>query len=210
MTTTLKRWTSSLAMAALAVASVGVIARAQSDGGSDDDGGVDAGLDAGLDAGVDGGADGGALAGTLLDFHVMAPVTAPFVGSSNPIRGVNGGGEPWTIGHGDGTLRADGQLEINVAGLVLANDPSVPQGQAGTNPSSTFLAIVSCQSVDSSGAPKEVNVKTDPVPATPTGDARFQTTVALPKPCLAPVVFVANGSSGAWFAVTGAATPGTR
>jgi hypothetical protein len=138
---------------------------------------------------------------TLLDFHEMAPVTSPFVGTANPIRGVAGGALPWALGHADGTLRSDGALEVSVFGLVLANDPSVPEGQRNTNPNSSFVAIVSCQSVVG-GAPKEVNVTTPPAPATPAGDARIQATVQLPTPCLAPVVFVA-GTNGAWFAMTG-------
>jgi hypothetical protein len=138
---------------------------------------------------------------TLLDFHQMAPVTSPFIGTANPIRGVAGGALPWAITHADGTLRSDGALEVNVFGLVLANDPSVPEGQRNTNPNSAFVAIVSCQSVVG-GAPKEVNVTTPQASATPAGDARIQATVQLPTPCLAPVVFVA-GTNGAWFAVTG-------
>ncbi|BDG01451.1 hypothetical protein [Anaeromyxobacter oryzae] len=138
---------------------------------------------------------------TLLDFHEMAPVTSPFIGTANPIRGVAGGALPWAITHADGTLRSDGALEVNVFGLVLANDPAVPPNQQNTNPSPAFVAIVSCQSVEG-GAPKEVNVTTPQAPASPTGDARIQATVQLPTPCLAPVIFVA-GTNGAWFAMTG-------
>ena len=138
---------------------------------------------------------------TLLDFHQMAPVTAPFVGPANPIRGVAGGGLPWAITHADGTLRSDGALEVNVFGLVLATDPSVPPGQQNTNPNPAFVAIVSCQSVVN-GVPMEVNVMTPQAPATPAGNARIQATVQLPTPCLTPVIFVA-GTNGAWFAVTG-------
>lgn len=138
---------------------------------------------------------------TLLDFHEMAPVTPPFTGTTNRVRGVGGGALPWTISHADGTLRSDGALEVNVFGLVLADDPAVPQNQRNTNPIPAFVAIVSCQSVEG-GAPKEVNVTTPQASATPTGDARIQATVQLPTPCLAPVIFVA-GTNGAWFAVTG-------
>lgn len=140
--------------------------------------------------------------GTVLDFHSMAPVTVPFTGSANPIRGVNGGGAPWAIGHADGTLRSDGTLEINVFGLVLANDPSVPQNLRNTNPNATFIGVVSCMSVDPSGAVNTVNVPTPPFPATPAGDSRIATKVTLPAPCLAPVLFVAS-ATGAWFSVTG-------
>ena len=36
--------------------------------------------------------------GLILKFDVMTPVTGPYVGTSNPIRMVPGGGLPWKIG----------------------------------------------------------------------------------------------------------------
>ena len=130
---------------------------------------------------------------TVLKFNAMAPVVPPFTGSTNAIRGVPGGGIPWVIGSADGKLRADGRLHVEVEGLVLAT--------TGGNPSPTFKAIVSCLSSDN-GAPTTINVATDPVPATTTGDAEIDATVALPSPCFAPIVFVTSGG-GNWFAVTG-------
>ncbi len=67
----------------------------------------------------------------VLELDTMSPVVAPFTGSTNPIRGINGGGVPWKI--------TEAQLE-------------------------------------------------------------------LPSPCVAPIVFVTNGTGaapGAWFAATG-------
>jgi hypothetical protein len=139
---------------------------------------------------------------TILDFHAMAPVTGAFVGTTNPIRNVPGGGAPWSLVHADGTLRSDGSLSINVFGLVLANDPSVPANMRNVNPQSSFVGIVSCQSVSSSGAPMVVNVTTPPAPATPAGISQITATVQLPTPCLAPVVFVGS-TAGNWFAVSG-------
>ena len=71
----------------------------------------------------------------------------------------------------------------------------------GTNPVPDFLAVVSCQSI-SGGSPTIVNVSTAPFPATTTGDAHIEAQLALPSPCLAPIVFV-TAPSGAWFAITG-------
>lgn len=34
---------------------------------------------------------------SILEFDTMVGVSGPFVGSSNPIRGINGGGLPWDI-----------------------------------------------------------------------------------------------------------------
>ena len=139
---------------------------------------------------------------TIMEFNVMAPVAGPFVGNANPIRGINGGGVAWQIGSAEGELRADGRLELTVTGLVL-----VP---TGANPVRLFRATVSCLVND---ATTPVNVSTDPVPATlgPAaeggGNAHIEAKLALPHPCIAPIVFVNNGTvaaPGQWFAVTGA------
>lgn len=63
---------------------------------------------------------------SILEFDTMVGVSGPFVGSSNPIRGINGGGLPWDIEEAKGRLRDDGRLKIEVTGLVLADHPLVP------------------------------------------------------------------------------------
>src|SRR6266849_11022190 len=97
---------------------------------------------------------------TILEFHTMTPVTGPFVGTANPIRGVSGGGLPWMISKGQGELRS-GDLEVHVRGLVLAAGPL-----AGTNPIPNFRALVSCQSIYSICHASDVNISTDNFPAT--------------------------------------------
>ncbi len=139
---------------------------------------------------------GGSPSGTLLEFNTMTPVTGPFVGTANPIRGVSGGGLPWTISKGQGELRS-GDLEVHVRGLVLAAGPL-----AGTNPISSFRAIISCQSIDGTGNPSVVNINTDNFPATSTGDSDIEAAVEVPSPCFAPIVFVTS-PTGRWFAITG-------
>lgn len=136
---------------------------------------------------------GSADTATILKADTMAGVIAPYTGTANPIRGVNGGGLPWEISEAKVVLGADGRLEIKVEGLVLV--------ATGQNPVATFRGIVSCQSIDA-GAAVVRNVMTDPVPATTTGNAKIQATLDLPEPCFAPIVFVASGG-GAWFSVTG-------
>jgi hypothetical protein len=131
---------------------------------------------------------------TVLKFETMAPVVPPYTGPANPIRGVNGGGVPWKVASAEGRLRADGRLTIEVDGLV--------QVSTGVNPSPTCRGVVSCLSSDAAGAPTTVNVSTDTVPATSTGNAEINAKVALPSPCFAPIVFVTSGG-GNWFAVTG-------
>lgn len=136
----------------------------------------------------------------LLEFNTMVAVIKPYTGTANPIRGINGGGVPWVISSGKGELSVTGNLEVTVTGLVLAVN--------NTNPIAQFKAIVSCQSVDASGAAVVVNLTTAAFPATTGlasaggGDAKIETQVALPHPCIAPIVFVTS-PGGNWFAATG-------
>jgi hypothetical protein len=139
--------------------------------------------------------------GTILKFDVMAPVTGPYVGTGNPIRMVPGGGLPWMITAGTGSLTRDGRVQIHVRGLVLADSPAVPANLRGTNPVPDFEAIVSCQSI-SGGMATVTNVTTGQFPASMRGNADIRARVTLPRPCIAPVVFVAS-PTGAWFAATG-------
>ena len=139
--------------------------------------------------------------GTILKFDVMTPVTGPYTGTSNPIRMVNGGGLPWIITSGTGSLKRDGRLQIHVRGLVLAFDSAVPANLRGTNPIPFFEGIVSCQSI-TDGMATITNVATGEFPASMSGNADIRARVTLPQPCVAPIVFVAS-PTGAWFAATG-------
>ena len=140
--------------------------------------------------------------GTILKFDTMAPVTGPYVGSSNPIRGVNGGGLPWMIESGRGSLDRDGHLKVRVRGLVLAAHAPVPPALQGKNPVTPFKAIVSCQTIAADGSATVTNVSTAGFPASMEGDSLIRATVKLPHPCIAPIVFVTS-PGGAWFAATG-------
>ncbi len=141
---------------------------------------------------------------SVLRFDTMTPVTGPFVGTANPIRGVAGGGLPWVLKSGAGELRRNGRLEVRVRGLVLANVSSVPASLRGTNPFPDFRALVSCQSIGTGNTATVVNVSTGDFKANPKGDSTIRTRISLPKPCIAPIVFV-TGPTGTdvWFAVTG-------
>ena len=140
--------------------------------------------------------------GTILGFTVMTPVTGPYVGSGNPIRSVPGGGFPWIITAGTGSLNRDGHVLIHVRGLVLADRPPVPRNLRGTNPVPEFDAIVSCQTIGAGGTATVTNVSTGQFPASAAGNSDINATVNLPQPCIAPIVFVGNPTFG-WFAVTG-------
>jgi hypothetical protein len=133
----------------------------------------------------------------VLEFDTMAPVSGLFVGPANPIRGFAGGGAPWVIASGSGELSAGGALEVRVRGLVLE--------RTGANPFNQFAVFVSCLT---NAAPQQgTPVFAGLFPATPTGDMEAETHITLPRPCVAPIVFVTSpGTSPAsarWFAATG-------
>jgi hypothetical protein len=134
----------------------------------------------------------------VLDWKTMVGVPAGLTGAQSqaPLRGINGGGIPWTLDKGRGHLHSNGHLEIEVEGLVLASGAN-----AGSNPSATFRALVSCVNADGTFS----NVLSDPFPATTGpggGDSEIDTDLALPTPCIAPIVFVTS-ATGSWFAATG-------
>jgi hypothetical protein len=141
---------------------------------------------------------------TVLKFDTMSPVTGPYVGPANPVRGVPGGGLPWVLTAGTGSLKRDGHLLVKVRGLVLASQSPVPAALQGTNPFPDFRALVSCQSIGAGNTATIANVSTSDFKASPTGNSNIDARVSLPRPCIAPIVFV-TGPSGVnvWFAVTG-------
>jgi len=102
------------------------------------------------------------------------------------LDGVIGGGSPWVLDGGHARLFADGRLEVQIEGLVLAS--------SHTNPVTSGHAIVTCN-----GSPAAT---TADVPFSPDGNAEVEATVTLPSPCLAPAVFFTTGTDR-WLAVTG-------
>ena len=144
---------------------------------------------------------GGGDGRKVTDAKVLGPVSEPYTGATNAIRGVPGGGLPWEIGDATADLRADGRLHVEVAGLVLARRAPVPTNLQGTNPIEQFKAVVSCLTT-TAGAAATTNVSTSLVPASPSGDAEIDAVVDLPSPCFGPIVFVTT-PGGAWLAVSG-------
>jgi hypothetical protein len=135
----------------------------------------------------------------ILEFDTMVGIPDAFTGTKNPIRNINGGGLPWTLTSAHGELTTSGKLEIEVQGLVLAAGAN-----AGSNPVATFRGLVSCLKSDGTIQ----NILTEPFPATTGpassggGNAKIEANVALPQPCIAPIIFVTS-PNGAWFAATG-------
>jgi len=141
---------------------------------------------------------------TVLKFSTMTPVTGPYVGTANPIRGEPGGGLPWLITAGTGSLKRDGHLLVRVRGLVLAKQAPVPTALQGINPFPDFRALVSCQSIGAGNTATIANVSTGDFKADTAGNSMINARISLPRPCIAPVIFV-TGPTGSdfWFSVTG-------
>jgi hypothetical protein len=138
----------------------------------------------------------------LLEVDRMVGVQGPFLGNANPIRDVPGGGLPWVLDEAKVELESDGQLEVEVEGLIIPLSSGF-----GNNPVPFFRAIVSCLSVDQTGIVETVNVITTNgadvmIGDARNGDAKIEEDVDLPEFCIAPVVFVTS-PNGSWFSVTG-------
>lgn len=126
----------------------------------------------------------------LVEFESMTPVTGAAVGTVND-RGIKGGGLPWVITSGSGSVDRQGHVSVTVRGLIIVVPPV-----NGKNPIPMFKATVSCLTPHG-----VMNVSTPAAPASMQGDAMITGTVTLPRPCKDPIVFVA-APSGQWFAMS--------
>jgi hypothetical protein len=132
----------------------------------------------------------------ILEFDTMIGVSGPFLGPANPINGVPGAGAAWRLDRGRGELRSNGDLQVDVEGLVLVN--------TGANPSATFRGVVACHTIIDGQAATARDV-TGPFPATTDGDSKIEANIDVPEPCFDPAIFVTTGAGDPprWFAVTG-------
>jgi hypothetical protein len=116
---------------------------------------------------------------------------APLQGSQltdPPLFGLVRGGAPWVISEGTARLRADGDLTVEVEGLIIPT--------RGDNPLATLSATVVCNGRDL--------LTTAPVPFSTAGDAQVHARVALPARCLAPAVLINPlSNAGVYIAATG-------
>lgn len=143
----------------------------------------------------------------ILEFDSMVGVPLALTGSQQrPIHGVNGAGRPWVIGAAQGELFASGKLELRFDGLVFdPTDPGViAAGLANRNTVASMKAVVACFTRDGVA----VQVASPAFPVTTGlvsdggGSGEIEAQLALPQPCIAPVVFVTS-LAGSWFAATG-------
>jgi len=131
--------------------------------------------------------------GTLVEFDSMTGVSPAGVNQVND-RGLKAGGAPWVITSGTGEVDRQGNVHVEVVGLII------PTRTPPSNPVGSFRATLSCLTPHG-----VVNVTTGPAATGPAGNATIDATVALPHPCKDPIVFVVNGTARAdggfsWFA----------
>ena len=135
-------------------------------------------------------------------FQALFAVKGPFRGPSNAIRGIPGAARPRVIDEVRGEVKANGRVIVHVRGLVLANHLDVLAADRGLNPHPYFQAVVSCLSINDNGNPTVVNVRTRRAAANVLGDADVLDDIDLPRPCVAPIVFV-TAPRGQWLGTSG-------
>jgi hypothetical protein len=128
-----------------------------------------------------------ANAQTVLESTIIGSTPGQIIG------GVTAGGAPWQVTKARVVLQNDGDLHIQLKGLVLVS--------TGTSPVAQIAASLVC---GGSGGAVAATSHTFALP--PDGNADFVDQLTLPTTCLAPVIIVravgANGPS-AFIAATG-------
>jgi hypothetical protein len=118
---------------------------------------------------------------------------APSVPTDPPFHGIAAAGAPWVLSDSSVRLKANGELDISIVGLIL---PSL--GTAG--PVTTVSASLLC------GGDANANraATTGTFPLSQAGDARIEETLSLPATCLAPIFVIhPNGGTARYIAVSG-------
>ena len=141
--------------------------------------------------------------GPGLEVGAMVGLPAAYATNALPVpagvpvlRGLQPGGLPWVIGRARAEVKASGRVEVSFKNLLFA--PGT--GPAGTNTIGMMKVIVSC--LTASGEVANISTESFPVSTGEgAGDGGIETKVAIPDPCLAPLVFVAT-PTGRWLAVS--------
>lgn len=124
---------------------------------------------------------------------LLSASLAPSVPTDPAFHGISPGGVPWVLSSGSVRIKADGEVDLRLRGLVI---PAL--GTAG--PVTTVSASLLCGANAQAGP----TATTGSVPLSPSGDARIDETVTLPATCLAPIVVVhPNGGVTRYIAVSG-------
>jgi hypothetical protein len=126
---------------------------------------------------------------------VACPATKTAVGD------VPSCGKVWKLASGTAELTPEGELNVEVKGLVL-NDASTGDANGTPDGVDGVAAAVVCHSI--SGF--KVGPQSDVVPLSKAGDATIKAKVSIPADCTSPVIVVREryeGKIGGWLASTG-------
>jgi hypothetical protein len=110
-------------------------------------------------------------------------------------------GKVWKLKSGEAELKKDGDLEVEVKGLVL-NDASTGTSNGTPDGVDGVAAAVVCGGA--SGG--KVAAQTDVVPLSKEGDAKVKAKVSVPSDCKTPIVVLRERYEGqvkGWLAATG-------
>ncbi len=103
------------------------------------------------------------------------------------IAGISGGA-PWDVAAGEAKIRANGDIKVEVEGLVLAT-PIIP-----ADPVFPVLGVCGslvCQKTGAGDPTNEQVATTGSFPLSPvTGDAEVDASITLPAVCVAPIVLL--------------------
>ena len=116
------------------------------------------------------------------------------------IGGVNACGKIWKIKSGEVELGRNGDVEVELRGLVL-NDATTGEFNGTADGVTQVVVSLVC-----GGAKAIVVAESDRFPLSKDGRADIGTRLRLPAQCIAPVVLVReiwDGKVGGWLATTG-------
>ena len=124
-------------------------------------------------------------------------------GSGRTVRSVASGGVPWVVApDSEVRITEGGRLRADVSGLLITGTGGAADGTTGSV--TQVAASLTCTNAASGDAGAPSVVTTAPVPLSPAGNARIDERLALPDPCIAPVVLIrANSATGPWIAASG-------
>lgn len=134
----------------------------------------------------------------IMEFDTLTPVASRPAGPARAVRGIAGGGLPWVVADGSGSLSHDHHLLVRIRGLVLASVPPVPPALRGTNPFPAFRVVVSCLGTGPDGTTAVRNVSTGDFKADSRGNSDIDARLSLPRPCVEPILLV-TGPTGVEF-----------
>jgi len=113
----------------------------------------------------------------------------------NIVRNVNPAGQIWVISKLDARVRANGQITVDGAGLILGGG-----NHAGRASGQLVFATLICEAASPF---TEHSTNATGVALTATGDFRLDDMLSPPVPfsCPSPMLLIRNAAGGTWFAV---------